>query len=141
MIRALVIFLLVASGSALADDWADELRATTRVEPTYPYLAAATGMTAVCRAAYGIDENGRPFDVCVACNTGLERPTPPRTQTLVSQQFVQSVEVAISQWAYSPDLAGYIGVRTEIQFLLADQSPDVLPEPPAMDECRGPQIT
>ncbi|WP_297732149.1 hypothetical protein [uncultured Maricaulis sp.] len=141
MIRALVITLLLASGSAIADDWADELSATTRVEPSYPYLAAAMGMTAVCRASYGIDDVGRAFDVCVACNTGLERPTPPRAQALASQQFVQAVEVAISQWTYSVDLAGYIGVRTEIRFLLADQSPDLLPDPPGMDECRGPQIT
>jgi len=133
--------LITALGCSPTADWCDEASATHRVEPDYPVLAAGFGMTAVCRVRYDIDDTGHPENLCVRCATGLESPVPERAQAIAARQFVQFTEVAVGQWVYAPEYFNRAGVRTHINFLLEDQTEALLPDPPDMGECLGPQTS
>ncbi|WP_339746168.1 hypothetical protein [uncultured Maricaulis sp.] len=112
-----------------------------RVAPIYPPLAQALSMNALCLAEFEIGSGGVPVDLCVRCSTSVPGTPSSYALDLAARQFVQAAEVSLIQWRYPEQYVGVHKSDIRLQFLMVGNTDDDLPDPPAMGECLGPQIS
>jgi periplasmic protein TonB len=77
-----------------------ELKASTRIEPTYPPASRRAGEAGTVRLKVLVDESGRPKDVQVAQSSGFSRLDEAAKQAVRRWKFVAATDgsKAISVW-------------------------------------------